>query len=544
MSDARPVAELRTLKIACGALVGCAAVLFLWRGLDARLWMDELLTLILVQAPSLSKLWAGVIGGMDGNPPLYFSLAWLIAQSVPPGVSLVVVLRLVNVLATVAAVFALYRVSRRVASAHAAWIGVFLFLATNENVFFVALELRTYAMYFLMAALAILCQQRLIEQGRRSDLILLGLCYVGLTLIQTFGIAYVVSIALAGWLSRLGGGWRHARPLVVAAIPAAAIMACWSPFLLGQSQVAQPYNWIEAPDTAEFIRSIFPSPAAAWLAALELYGIGGFLIWTATRRRWPKLLSLLFDERWQPCRYPVLVVLGMLGVAASVWIMSQIMFPLFVFRYLMPQMAISLAIHVGFCVMALHLLRDLVPAAAGRIRAAAVILAPLLFCAVLLVQDPVRAANGCADSSGTRDLEADHLPGDLPVIAESPHIFLPRIFYSAQPAAYRFPLDWDVVLNYPTRSRGNATDFQLMKRIKAWAHMTSIMTTEDIIAAYPQFLVLEMSGRAWFYNLRNTRDVTAEKLAERTSPGGDTCTLWKVTSVRQRPSPPPASGEK
>jgi hypothetical protein len=536
MSDARMTAvpTLRTLRIACGIVVACAITLFLWRGLNARLWLDELLTLNLIQAASLPKLWAGVIGGMDGNPPLYLTLAWLIAQATPSAISPVAVLRLVNVMATIGAVFALYRVSTRVASGLAAWIGVFLFVTMNDNVVFVALELRTYALYFLMAALAILLQQRLIERRQTSDLILLGLCYIALFLTHTFGIAYVVSIALAGWLSQIGRGWRGARWTVWAASPAMIVLLCWIPLLLGQSQVAQPYNWIGIPDVTEFVRSMFPTPAAAWVAALEVYGIAGFAVWSATRFGWPGVRALLLNEDWQRYRYAILVALGMLGVAASVWTLSQFMFPLFLSRYLTPQMVISLALHVAFCELALRFAGDRLRIATSRVAIAAVIIPPLLFCAALLATDPARMQIACADSTGTKDFETDFVHGDLPVIAESPHVFMPRVAYSRQSAAYRYPLDWDVVLNYRERSRGNATDFQLMSRLKAWANNASIMSTDDILKAYPQFLAIELSGRAWFHNLRNTRDVTAEKLTEVTDASGNACTLWKVTSVKAR----------
>ena len=84
-------------------------------------------------------------------------MAWLIVHAIPQAMSAAAVLKLANVALTAAAIFALYRVGRRVASATACWIGVFLFATLNDNVNFVALDLRTYALYFLMAALAWCC---------------------------------------------------------------------------------------------------------------------------------------------------------------------------------------------------------------------------------------------------------------------------------------------------------------------------------------------------------------------------------------------------
>jgi hypothetical protein len=66
--------------------------------------------------------------------------------------------------------------------------------------------------------------------------------------------------------------------------------------------------------------------------------------------------------------------------------------------------------------------------------------------------------------------------------------------------------------------------------------MPSIMSTDDIVSNFPQFLAIEQPGRAWFHNLRTTRDVVAEKLAETGSSDDDrSCTLWKVTGVKPRP---------
>jgi hypothetical protein len=92
-----------------------------------------------------------------------------------------------------------------------------------------------------------------------------------------------------------------------------------------------------------------------------------------------------------------------------------------------------------------------------------------------------------------------------------------------------------VVLNYPQRSRGNAVDFNIMKSLRTWAPMPSVMSTEEIVGKFPQFLAIEQSGRAWFHHLRATREVVAEKLAEVGTDGYHSCTLWKVTSTKPRP---------
>lgn len=534
MSDSEPDQTMRPLKAIC-ALMACGAiVIFASRSWAGPLWLDELLTLTLVQADSLPKMWAGIVSGIDGNPPLYLTVAWLLAHALPSSVSTATWLKAANLLLAAAATVVLCRVSRRAASAPAAWMGAFLFVTLNDNLTYVAFELRTYALYFLLAALAVLFQQRLIERHRPRDIALLGIVYAALTLSHTFGIVYVGCIALAGFLSRFRGGWGHARPIVLAVLPALLAFACWLPFLIQQSAAARPYIWITPPELSDLLESLFASRPSMWIALVQMYCLAGAAIRSARKHGGAGIRAILHNDDWQPCRFMALLLAGILGFTLLAWTVSVLLFPLFMPRYFTPQLIVSFALNVAFCEWLVRVVRHRGPIAMARFAAIAVVAPTALFCAVLLTRDPVRRLLPCADGNGAL-FETGFVRGDLPVIADSPHVFLPRATYAPQAAAYRFPLDWDVVLAYPQRSRGNATDFHIMQSLRAWAGKTSIMSTEDIISNYPQFLAIEVSGRAWLHNLRNTRDVAAEKLAEVTIPGGGgTCTLWKVTGMTAR----------
>jgi len=526
----------RPLQAACALIVcGVIAILALRSAAEA-LWLDELLTMALVQARSLPSLWTGIVAGIDGNPPLYLTVAWSIVHALPQAVSSVTALKLTNVALTMAATVALYRAGRRVASAPACWAGLFLFGALNDNLLYVALELRTYALFLLMAALALLLQQRLIERQKPRDVAALALVYAGLTLAHTFGIVYVACFALAGGLSQIDGGWRHWRRTALAVAPALLAPAAWIPFFLRQSEVGKPYLWVTAPGLPDLLQTVFATPWSMLIAIAELYCLASAAILYLKRRGFP-FRSALHDPRWQPHRYVAIVLIGITGFTMTAWIASVTLFPLFVPRYFTPQLIAAFALHVAFCEWLVRLVRHRLPARQASLALyGAIVIPPALFSAAMLGRDPGRERAPCANSDGAY-FESDFVRGDLPVIAESPQVFLPRATYASQPAAYRFPLDWDVVLNYPQRARGNAVDFHMMQSLRSWAPMPSIMSTEDIVRNFPQFLAIEQSGRAWFHNLTTTRDVAAEKLAEVTNTHGDqfyTCTLWKVTSVKPR----------
>ena len=533
MSEASTIRATRSLKAACALIACCTIAIFAFRSWARTLWLDELLTMTLVQAGSLPKLWSGIVAGIDGNPPLYLTTAWLIVHAMPQAVSSVAVLKLTNVALTMAATFALYRASRRVASATACWIGMFLFAALNDNVIYVALELRTYALYFLMAALALLFQQRLIERRQTRDIAVLALLYAGLTLAHTFGIVYVACFALAGGLSQLHDGRRHWRSIAFAVAPAIVVLAAWIPFFLLQSAVGRPYIWVGRPGLPDLLESVFASKLSMWIAIAELYCLASAAVANLKRGGF-QFRSALNDPRWQPLRYVAFVLIGITGFTLVGWVVSVTLFPLFVPRFFTPQLIVGFALHVAFCEWLVRLVRHRLQGRKAGLAMCAIIIPPALLSMAMLCRDPARGGVPCANSAGTY-FETDFVRGDLPVIAESSHVFLPRMTYASHRAAYRYPLDWDVVLNYPTRATGNAVDFHIMQSLQTWAPMSSIMSTEDIVRDLPQFLAIEQSGRAWFHNLRTTRDVVAEKLTEVSSTDGDqSCTLWKVTSVKAR----------
>lgn len=531
-SEAGTIRAMLPLQAAGALIAGCAIAFFVLRSLAGPLWMDELLTMQLVQADSLPRLWSGIISGIDGNPPLYLTMAWLIVHAIPQAMSAAAVLRLTSVALTAVAILALYREGRRVASAAACWIGVILMVTLNNNVAFVALELRTYALYFLMAALAVLFQQRLIERRQTSDHVALALIYVGLTLSHTFGIVYVACIALAGWLSQLSDGRLRYKSFIAAVIPAIVVLAAWIPFFFRQSEVARPYSWIETPGLPELLESLVASRLSMWIAIVELCCLAGAAV--ASHRGGFKFRSALHDPQWQPFRFVILVLIGVTGFTLAGWVASVTLFPLFAPRYFTPQLIAGFALHVAFGECLVRLARHGPQGRMAGLAICAIILPASLSNAAALFRNSTRGAAHCADSAGNF-FETDFVRGDLPVITESPHIFLPRVAYAGHPAAYRFALDWDVVLNYPQRARGNAVDFNIMKSLQTWAPMPSVMSTGEIVGNFPQFLAIEQSGRAWFHNLRATREVVAEKLAEVGTDGSHSCTLWKVTSTKPRP---------
>ncbi|MET0445745.1 MAG: hypothetical protein ABW151_14315 [Pseudorhodoplanes sp.] len=522
----------RFLALGCTLLIGCMLAIVTFRSLSDQLWSDELLTTNLLTAANLPKLWAGIELGIDGNPPFYLTAAWLLTRPLPDVISPIVLLKLINVVLAAAGVAALWHMARRVVTVNACWIGSVLFVSLGDAFIYAASELRTYALYFLVAALAVLCQQRLVERRRPIDVVLLALAFTCLAMAHTFGIVYVGCIALAGWLSQPRGG-RLLLPLIaLAVLPAVFAILAWTPFLMEQLKVAKPYNWMMAPGLPDLFDILFGSDMMLWLSALEACCLAAAGV-SHVREHGLRLQPILHDPQWQSVRFVALVSAGFTAFTCTGWLFSQVAFPLYVARFFTPQVFTSFALHAAFGEWLLRYGRE----RRTMVLAISAVVAPLMARnAVLHANSSTHGKPICADASGVF-FESAFVHGDLPVMVDSPHMFLPRMTYAAHGDAYRYPLDWDVVLNYPDRSRGNAVDFHIMQGLQEWKPMPQVETTDEIVRKYPQFLVVEQPYRAWFSNIVATRQVTAEKLAETTPTGSDeiACTLWKVTRVSPRP---------
>jgi len=454
-------------------------------------------------------------------------------------VSWVEALTWLNVAFAVAALAVLFRIGLRLVSSPASWMAVFLFAAVNDGAIHLALQLRTYALFFLITTACILTQQRLMKNHRRADLVLVAILYCLLVLVHTFGIVYVLCIGLSAIISTAVDDRSAAKSSLLAMVPALLAFSCWLPFLLMQMDVSKPYSWMPLPGILELARSAFPSPRSVLLGLGEIACLAGLLPWYLRTRgagshvgnlRW-----LATDRSSQSFRFACLLLLSISLFAILAWAISRTMFPFFLARYFTPNLLIGFALSLALC----ELLVELCKREISRPRPEALVgmLAvafPALLAVTLFYRTPVSPHIPCTSAEG--DFFEDRFVRDgVPIVVESPHVWFPRTYYSQNRSLYRFPLDWDVVLKFPSRPTNNATDFNIMQRFKRFFGVSGALSTEDIIREYPQFLVVSESNRAWFHNLSNVRSVTADKLAETTDDlEGNSCTLWLVQNVQDR----------
>lgn len=499
-----------------GVAILTAAAWAIWCSLGRMMALDELYTTTLIRAPSFTHMVDGAVRGVDGNPPLYLSLGWLLVHALPLAPE--VLLRPLNLALLAATAVMLTRIGRRVADGPSVAISLLLLCALDDAIISALLEIRTYAFYLCLVTCTLWATLAVVDRplaGRTAGLAAIG-CLAALA--HSFGGFYVAATILPAALVCLVSRDRsRTTALGLAALPAIVTTVVWVLISFNrQLSVATPYGWIGRPTFAALFETLTGS------AALTLVGLFA-LAWLSVHQPMAPQLTAGRQTAVQRDR-AILVVVSVAFAALTVagWTGSQVITPFFVGRYFIPN-AVSAAVVLFFGVAAV---RSHAPPRLFAGAAALCTLAGLL--TVATGSDPSMVA--CLDQSGL--FLEDGVSSDLPIVTESPHAWLPRSQY-APGRTTLYPLDWDVVLNHPYRSRHNAMDFHIMEILKAWAPPGSaladnLLPTGVLLSQYSRFLLLDDTYRSWFSELRDTRPLSATLL--RQAPG---CRLWDVTVLPQ-----------
>jgi len=90
------------------------------------------------------------------------------------------------------------------------------------------------------------------------------------------------------------------------------------------------------------------------------------------------------------------------------------------------------------------------------------------------------------------------LPAGLPIVADNALIYLPRFHYNPAKRDYYYPWDSEVAFQ-PNNFLSAAQDSKVMHALKQHVPEQNVMTTEDFLNRFPEFIVLP--SRCWL----NTR---------------------------------------
>ncbi len=193
------------------------------------LWADEAATVDVLDR-GFGDLYAA-IRDQESTPPLFYVVAWFVAQVLGLGEAAV---RVVPVLAGIATVPVVAAIGMRLGGPRAAVAGGLL-VATNPLLVWFSQEARAYALLVLLCALSVLLLLRLLDAPRSPGRLVAWGVVVGLAF-ATHYFAVFLAAAEAAWLLavlRRGPG-PVVRPLATGLAPASAIGLTLLPMFLEQ----------------------------------------------------------------------------------------------------------------------------------------------------------------------------------------------------------------------------------------------------------------------------------------------------------------------
>ncbi len=196
-------------------------------------WFDEAFTPVLVLHASL---WATLrdVGRSENTPPLWYVLAWADARVLGTGE---IALRLPSALAGIATVPVAWAIGRELDGRRAAIVCAAL-VAVNPLFVWYSQEARSYALFVLAAALALLCFLRALREPTRGRMALFALSGALALLSHYFAVFLLIGMVL--WLLWEPRTRRAAAPAIaVLALVGAALV----PLILAQ-QGGHTSQWI------------------------------------------------------------------------------------------------------------------------------------------------------------------------------------------------------------------------------------------------------------------------------------------------------------
>ena len=261
----------------------------------------------------------------DVNPPLYFLAlhAWL------GGGQGDAFIRVLSVVAIVAAAVVAFDAARRVGSRAAGWLASVFVLLTPSTVSLASLA-RPYALAYLIGMVAMHAAITLTQRGRWWSLVLLGVAGGLLPLTHYWGglllLAIMIGLAVTAWLTRR---WEILWRSIGATGIALAALLPWAPTLLAQLG-NNPLAAHQVPDLNALGTTLTLGSggrAAAWVL-----GIGAAVGLVAAVRRRRRGLTVSPENR-DPARILlVATTVASFAVVAALWGVSQVR-PLFTQNY-------------------------------------------------------------------------------------------------------------------------------------------------------------------------------------------------------------------
>lgn len=476
------------------------------------LWMDEILSYLLISDQSLGHLNNAIVSGLDANPPLFANLYWLIAHAVSLNV---VFLKAISVIifATTLALFHYYTsyVLGRPIRNFVLITSLAAFTYLNSTL---ATQIRAYPLFLLLTLGYFIGLHQLTRQPARSVWLLahmgLGLLVV---LTHNFGLFYVTA---AGAFFGLLWLWSRDRAYgyVLGTFPVIGLiwLLLWYTSFAIQAKAGEPHSWIPLPTVRSFFQivgELAPTLSAKLEAAgslpilpiLRFVGLVSLFCYIAVPRLKRGSRAAMADSAFALYLLAAFIYLATITITL---IVSLVHTSVFISRYLWPNHLLV----IYQLMYAYHFFTSSRPAdertwtaiypylrpefvRSGLIRLLPVYIAGL---ACLLFYQGRKVALAPTTVMGY----VNQLDRRYPVFLESSVNFMPVWFYSHAQRPVYFLLDYKSAFD-PTNDPGASVGFHTLAAVKAKYHVSAVKPLASFNAhTVPHFFVVD---EKWNYQI-------------------------------------------
>ncbi|MVM35508.1 hypothetical protein GO755_36140 [Spirosoma sp. HMF4905] len=458
------------------------------------LWMDEVLSYLLISDPSIAHVNEAVVSGMDANPPFFANLYWFIGHTISLNPQF---LRAVSIVIFALTIALFYRFTTTLVGTPVTnFVLITAIVSLTYLNITLATQIRAYSVFLLAGLFYFVVLQRLIASPANIKW-LIAHCLAGLLLVLThnFGLFYV---AASGAFFAILYLWSRQRAylLVLATYGLIALgwLLIWYSSFAIQTEAGKPHSWIPIPTFLSFFTTVgelIPTISSALerrpiflvLPLLRVVLVSVLFIYIALLR-----LNKNSQAIWDDKALMVYLLAGWIYMATIciALLVSLVHTSVFISRYQWPS---HLLLIYQF-VYAWSLLRDRwhIPARVSGWNMQLVSVYALLLAGFLFYQNRKVVIFPGGVLQGLSQLDKRY-----PVFVESAHYFLP-IWFHDKSTNVHYVLDWQTAVR-PGNMLNASVEHKILEAVRNKYQVSGIMPEKSFNRmVVPHFYVIDEGG--------------------------------------------------
>ncbi|GAB3756386.1 hypothetical protein [Spirosoma pomorum] len=307
------------------------------------LWMDEVLSYLLISDPSVTHMNEAVVSGMDANPPLFANIYWFLFHTIS---SNPLFLRSISVLLFAVTIALLYGYTTRLTGTPVMnFVLITAIVALTYLNLLLSTQIRAYSLFLLISLGYFVAAHRLITTPTQVKWLVsfssLGLL---LTFTHNFGLFYLTASGIFFAFLLL---WSRQRDylFVLAAHGFAGLiwLLGWYTKFVIQTDAGKPHSWIPQPTFVSFFHTVgelIPSLSSAlenrfWLLpVLRFTFVLALFVYLALPRLRAGFQAALTDKAFTFYLLAGFIYVLTIGIALVVTLVHT---SVFISRYLWPS---------------------------------------------------------------------------------------------------------------------------------------------------------------------------------------------------------------